>query len=71
VYNFVAAVLGLGVFYGIYLAATQKSRGQFFIEPNEYKMVRLMSEKFSALQQKVDALNDNEQEDSLNKENKI
>ena len=35
VYNLGCALIGLGIFYGIYLAATAKSRGSFFIQPDK------------------------------------
>jgi SOS response regulatory protein OraA/RecX len=34
-FNFLACVAGLAVFYGLYLAATSKSRGSFFIQCRE------------------------------------
>lgn len=31
-YNFIAAIVGLGVFYGLYLYNTQQNRSSFFLE---------------------------------------
>ncbi|ETO92701.1 hypothetical protein [Legionella oakridgensis] len=53
VHNLLAAVLGLGIFYGIYLLATASNRNTFFLQPKEVKPLENTARKLDALHEKL------------------